>query len=314
MLLSVKGDVLSIELSRWNAGLLLKILFSTGIAGYLIVSGRLEMSRLLAIQSFSLLWLCVGLRALASMLPVLRWYVLARGMGAQLPFAQAMHIGVIGNFFGAVAPATLGQDGARLFYGRKLDLAGSPTLVCSILADRFTGLSALILLGAGFGGWYLWPQFDARWLVFGGGVAVAAAGLGILAWQGAAMLCARFPSAGTASDALRRVRHVPGKLLVAFFLSIAAHLAITAGYYYAFRAIGASPPPLAVLAISPLLTLLRSVAITPMGLGVMEWSADLLYAATGQHEGAEAVMLIRLVGLMFALVCGLLFFVPMEKK
>jgi dTDP-4-amino-4,6-dideoxygalactose transaminase len=36
--------------------------------------------------------------------------------------------------------------------------------------------------------------------------------------------------------------------------------------------------------------------------------------ATGQHEGAEAVMLIRLVGLMHALVCGLLFFVPMEKK
>lgn len=295
-----------------------KMLVAAAIVVWLIQSGRLDMHRLRGLTGGGVMAALVGFRVLASLLPVVRWQLIVRGQGYDFPLSQAVHIGLIGNFFNSVTPSTLGQDGARLLYGRQLQVAGNAALVYSIAADRLIGLAALAMLGILFGGLYHWqlPGGLSEWLVLGplaflGGVALCGAAV----FGGLAAVRGRLPGAAKAAlAAVDQLRSRPGLLLAAFLLSCGGHLAIMGSYYCAFATLGGTPPALAVLAISPALTLLRGLPLTPMSLGVMEWASELLYSLAGQKDGAEVVLVTRAVTLLFGLVCGLLYFVPVRSK
>ncbi len=296
----------------------LKLLLVLAILVWLLHSGQLDMARLKSVRAGPILAALVGFRVLAAVLPVIRWHLVVRGQGLAFPFWQAVHVGLIGTFFNAVTPATLGQDTARLFYGRKLSIGSNAALVGSILTDRFIGLAALAVLGIVFGGWYQWNSGIAmsRWLaiaplVFLGGLALCAGVAigGMSALRGRLFAPARRVLAAV-TDSSRR----PGLLTVAFLLSVAGHMAVIGGFYCAFVILGGSPPLLAVLAISPVITLLRGIPLTPMGLGLMEWASELLYSMADQSDGAEVVMLTRIVTVLFGLSCGVLLFIPMKLR
>lgn len=295
-----------------------KIMVTAAIVAWLIQSGRLDLNRLRSLTGGPVLAALFGFRVLASVLPIVRWQLLVRGQGYDFPLGQAMHIGLIGSFFNSVTPSTLGQDGARLFYGRQLQVAGNAALVCSIAADRLIGLAALAVLGVAFGGLYHGQLAGGRseWLALGplaflGGLALC----GAAAFGGLTAVRRRLPEAAKAAlAAVDQLRSRPGLLLAAFLLSCGGHLAIMGSYYCAFVTLGGTPPVLAVLAISPALTLLRGLPLTPMSLGVMEWASETLYSLAGQEDGAEVVLVTRAVTLLFGLVCGLLYFVPMRAK
>jgi uncharacterized membrane protein YbhN (UPF0104 family) len=295
-----------------------KLLVAFAIVTWLIQSGKLDMRRLKSLRNGPALAVLVGLRVLASLLPVVRWQLVVRGQGHDFPLQQAVHVGLIGNFFNSITPSTLGQDGARLYYGRQLHVANNAALVCSIAADRLIGLAALAMLGVVFGGLYHWHLAAgmSSWLavtplVFLSGLVVCTAA----AIGGLSALRGRLPeTAKLALSAIGQLKSRPGLLVAIVLLSLAGHLAIMGSYYCAFVTLGGSPPLLAVLAISPALTLLRGLPLTPMSLGVMEWASELLYSLAGQSDGAEVVLVTRAVTLLFGLVCGLLFFVPLESK
>ncbi len=294
-----------------------KALIAAAIVAWLLQSGKLDVSRLKELRNGPVLALLVGLRILAGVLPIVRWQLVVRGQGHEFPMRQAIHVGLIGNFFNSIAPSTLGQDVARVFYGRRLQVASNPALVCSVATDRLIGTVALAVLGVLFGGLYQWNAETAPpWLALAPLAFLAALVLtAAAAIRGLTFFRARLPApVNLALVAIDELKSRPGVLLATFALSLAGHLAVIGSYYCAFVTLGGSPPLLAVLAISPVLTLLRGLPLTPMSLGVMEWASELLFSMAGHGDGAEVVLLTRAVTVLFGLACGLLFLVPLQSE
>jgi uncharacterized protein (TIRG00374 family) len=114
--------------------------------------------------------------------------------------------------------------------------------------------------------------------------------------------------------ALSDYRRHPKALVIACALSAAAHMAAFAGFYFGFVSLGAAPPLLPVLALSPALVLLRGIPTTPLSLGVTDWFGEVLYAGMDLSDGAEVVMLTRLVTLGIHAACGIPFLFPVRTR
>jgi len=298
---------------------ILKLAVAGGILAWLIVSGQLNLSRLWDVHNRAALGALIGCRLVATTLPAVRWHRMARALRLELSLGRAIHIGLTGNFFGAVAPGMLGQDAARLVYGRTLQLAGGAKLVSTVLADRMVGVFTLAGLGVLLAGWRL---ADA------GTVPITRlAMLGVLAVLMAVLLAAALSRVdlaaarqriwrpiGELADAMVQYRHHPRTLAFAVALSVAGHMAGFAAFYFAFVSLGAAPTFLPVLALSPVLTLVRGIPTTPMGLGVADWFGEKLYSSIHLSDGAEVVMLTRLVTIGIAAACGVLLLVPVRRR
>jgi uncharacterized membrane protein YbhN (UPF0104 family) len=130
----------------WTAigSVALKLAVAAAILTWLLASGQLDISRIWAIRNGGALAALIACKLAATTLPAVRWYVMTRGLGLELSLPSAIHIGLIGNFLSTAAPGMLGQDGARLAYGRSLKLGSGARLVSTVLADRIAGLAALI--------------------------------------------------------------------------------------------------------------------------------------------------------------------------
>lgn len=296
----------------------LKLLLVLSILAWLLLSGRLDLARFRSLAASPALASLVVLRVVAALIPVFRWHFIANGLGLPFTLRQSAHIGLIGNFFNSVTPSTLGQDATRLLLGRKRQHGSEAALVSSIATDRLVGLAALALVGLCFGGAYQLTSTlpNARWLAlaplaFLCGLVLFA----MLTLGGLSLLRGRFLApARRILHAVDHARSHPRLLFFALLLSIAGHLTVLASYYVAFHCLGGNPPWLAVFAISPVIALLRGVPLTPMGLGIMEWSSELLYSLAGLRDGAEVVLLVRAVTLLFGLLCGALIFAPIESQ
>ncbi len=84
---------------------------------------------------------------------MLRWWLLLRGQGIELPFGHVAGSFLIGRFLGTFLPSTIGLDGYKLydaarFSGRSVEASGA-TLVEKVLG--FTGIFFTILVALPFG-------------------------------------------------------------------------------------------------------------------------------------------------------------------
>lgn len=238
----------------------LKLAAAAAILAWLTASGQLDLSRISTVPNGAALAAVIACQLVAITLPAVRWYVMARGMGLDLSLAQAIHIGLIGNFFSTAAPGMLGQDAARFAYGRSLKLGSGARLVSTLLADRVVGFATLLGLGIALAAWHLAATrvIPMERLVLLGALAVVllvgiAAALTRLDLHAARHSLWR-PIRAVAA-ALSDYRRNPKALVIACALSVAAHMAAFAGFYFGFVSLGAAPPLLPVLALSPALVL-----------------------------------------------------------
>lgn len=298
---------------------LLKLTIACSILWWLIGSGRLDLARLWSLQNGAALAAVIVCKLLSTTIPAVRWHVMTRALGLKISLARAIHIGLIGNFFNAALPGMLGQDAARFAYGRTNEPGREARLLSSMLADRFVGLAALIGLGVVLAPWSLasakWtsisrmalPALLTMLLVF---VVVAS-----LSRVDSSFLRRRlWGPMQSLGAALTEYGQHPGPLTVAIALSAAGHLANFAGFYFGFLTLGLNPALLPVLALSPLVTFVRGLPTTPMGLGIADWAGEALYASIHLADGAEVVMLNRIVTFGIAAACGFLFLVPMRRQ
>jgi uncharacterized membrane protein YbhN (UPF0104 family) len=56
-----------------------------------------------------------------------------------------------------------------------------------------------------------------------------------------------------------------------------------------------------------MLLIVRTISVTPMGLGITDGIAESLYGMMGISAGAETQMLIRIAAVLIFLLCGVAF-------
>jgi uncharacterized membrane protein YbhN (UPF0104 family) len=201
-----------------------------------------------------------------------------------------------------VLPASLSVDGARLLYGSRRNPGREADVAFSLLLDRGIGLAALLALAMAFGAMFL-----------GGGAAAALAGALVLAGTGVVWM-ARLPSVRRRFPSIANAMARPGLLVRPFGLSCLGHFSAMAGTWFAFHALGLPAPPLVVLAIDPIVIFARNLPVTPMGLGLSEMTAAMLYPIAGTAGGAEAAVVTRFAMVLLYLCCGSVFLFPLRRQ
>ncbi|MCW5976511.1 MAG: flippase-like domain-containing protein [Bryobacteraceae bacterium] len=297
----------------------LKCGLAAGLIWWLVASGRLQWQVLVGLQfgaAFAGLFAC---RLAVLVLPVVRWQRLVAALGLKLSLAQAVHIGLIGGFFGVFAPASIGQDSARLLYGTRENEGQAHEIVSSILADRLVGLASLALLAFFWGAVFMISQPDtaiARAIVAASLALLAVGATGTLAALGfprVVEFLRRWRPAQRVVAGVWAYRLRKRALLEALAISCASHSFVMAASWLAFVTLGVSAPFVAVGAITPLISISYGIPLTPMGLGVSDSVGDALYRLIGVAEGAEVSVVLRAVALLMSAACGAAFLLPVFR-
>ncbi len=80
------------------------------------------------------------------LLVTVRWHWISGFLGGALSFWRTLGIVEIGFFFNQALPATVGGDGARIFYAWKSGMPAERAFH-SVICDRLAGMAGLILAG-----------------------------------------------------------------------------------------------------------------------------------------------------------------------
>jgi uncharacterized membrane protein YbhN (UPF0104 family) len=294
---------------------LTKLALGLGVVAWLIFTGRLDLSLMLAPQGKDLFWLVLILVSLVVLIlmAALRWWVLSRVAEEGRDFGSCLRLTLIGAFFSTFLPGFTGGDIARLWYAVKERKGKRVEGVTVILFDRFLGLSAMFLLAA-VGILFLMdqpfgpPLLALLLMALAGCLAAYMFGERLLGLPGIRRLTGRLLGAETpgriaAAMQLYR-RHWPATLgMVAF--SLVAHLLQALTVLFAGRFLGDQSSVASYLVFVPLVLLAGSIPITPAGLGVTEGLGGMLWAAVGSTAGASIIFLFRLARTAMWLVMGL---------
>lgn len=290
---------------------LVKLLIAAGLVGWLVHSGKLDFSRLLTVQFGWGLALLVGCQALMLMLPLARWFVLARAHQLRLSFAQSLRIGLIGYFVSLFLPTSLGLDGLRMVYLCRYNKGREHAAVSTVVVDRVLGTFGLVVVGVVFGaalaaqsGNEVLTRITLFLAAMLGGAVGGLALLWTRAASGALRRLYRWKLAANFLEALAEYRRQPKAVAAALGLSWVGHLSSFTAAYLAFQAMGMTAPLLTVLAMMPLVNLSGIIPLTPLGLGVADSVAVALFSLAGVEKGgAEVTMLLRAATVMLS-VCG----------
>jgi len=213
----------------------------------------------------------------------IRWLLLLRAAGVDIPAASALRIFLTSSFLGSFLPAGIGADAARAYEVASRTSRGSQA-VASVGIDRVLGLVAIAILGvAGLAGWaqHVEPAMRARLTAL-----AALGGVATLAVFWADTLARRcVPARWHATkwgwrilrlgDAIGAYRQHPGVLLQVMALSIAVQLIRVFQGYGLGRGLGIQVDLAYYLVFMPvaMLVLLLPVSISGFGLpqAVIVW-------------------------------------------
>lgn len=249
----------------------------------------------------------------------LRWHFLARTFHLDLSFRQTLRISLIGYYAAILTPASLGLDGARLLLARQLRPKQGREIVASVLWDRVLGLWSLLIISAVGGAVLMILKTLAPYEIAQRAVSIAAIACGVLALLIGALVGNPQCSAALAGIPFLQKRfgavQPPPRAIfgLPLFLAFATHLCNLLATFCALRIFAPNVPLLLVLLVTPFLILSSLVPLTPLGLGVTDATASLLFATIGVGiGGAAATMLLRAFFVLLSLVCGLAWLWPID--
>ncbi|MDP2996348.1 MAG: lysylphosphatidylglycerol synthase transmembrane domain-containing protein [Bryobacterales bacterium] len=283
----------------WLTGLRWTV--AAGLVAWLIGSGRLDLTTLAGVRWGWALAGAVVCRIVCNLVPLVRWHWLARTQQLNLTLGTAVHVGAVGYFLSILLPASVGFDGVRLLYGSRLNSGRRKKVLLSIFMDRLIGLYALIFLAVLFGGAYLRQPVLISLVVVSAGTLAAV------------QIARRWGPIRRRVTGVTAYRPFGGVLWRAFVLSCFGHCSGIAGIYFWFRTLNVPAPALSVCAITPLVNLLQSISLTPMGLGVTDTASEVLFAMARVEGGAEVITLNRLLALLVSLACGIAILFPVSN-
>lgn len=257
-----------------------------------------------------------ALLLLAPVYPIqtLRWWLLMRCRGIEVPLSRAFRLVMVGCFFNYCMPGTTGGDVVKAWYAARRSDRRTDA-VMSVVFDRITGLLGLILL-AGLAGLTMLDDPIARrvtqyiWLGAGGIVLISACYFSrhLRKMFGLQYLLGKLNQEGLAGKIDQAaVAYGSHKVMVtvAIFISVPVHLLIAAATAVAGYALGISiveSPPALMLTVIPVLNLAGSVPLTYQGLGVMEYLGQQMLVRAEPNHIIGMLLLMRLGQIFYSML------------
>ena len=256
--------------------------------------------------------LTVIINALGVFLSVLKWRCLLRVQTIYEPLSRLHALYYMGFFFSNFLPSMVGGDLFRILKTSTQEQKHTQA-TSAVLAERTTGLAAMLLLAASAASLNLWRNVSVgmawlAWCVLG--VIVSS----LLAW----LLLARLertvsvmPKVWDHLGLLLRLRraltafyHSPGVLAKALLFSVVFHvLLVTNGYLFG-KSIGLNLDFISLAVIFPVAMLAGMIPVSLNGLGITEGA---LIVLLGQIEVVpEEALIIAVLSRFFVIVASVL--------
>lgn len=303
----------------------LKLGLAAALFAWLWRRGALDLGALRgALGRWDLLCAALGLGAVNLTASAVRWQLLLRGEGIDLPLSLAVRLTWIGHFWNMVFPGAVSGDAVKMYYVGAEVPARREEAWTTVLADRVIGLAALVALStlatlASLEQVLARPELRRTFVtmlallaVMAGGGAALALGVGRRTPL-ADGLRARLPFAQSARrgyHALLRLGRRPRVVLVAFTISFVAHGSAVFVAYLLGQAVGeASLAPRQYGVVVPVALFSNAIPITPGGIGVGEQVLGRLFAWSGglEAKGVAIMLLFRLQFFALAAVGAVLY-------
>ncbi|MFO7694367.1 MAG: lysylphosphatidylglycerol synthase transmembrane domain-containing protein [Vicinamibacterales bacterium] len=247
----------------------------------------------------------------------IRWLLLLRAAGVDLPAASTLRIFLTSSFVGSFLPAGVGADAARAYEVASRTSRGSQA-VASVGVDRVLGLVAIAIVGiAGLAGWSRHVDPDLRLRLMAAAALAGAATLAVF-WVDAvvrALLPARWRATRWGwriqrlGDAIGAYRQHPRVLLQVMALSIAVQFVRVLQAYGLGRGLGLEIGLPYYLVFMPVAMLLLLLPVSISGFGLPQAAIVWLLRPMGVPDaGALALStLIIVVGIIGNLPGALLY-------
>jgi uncharacterized membrane protein YbhN (UPF0104 family) len=221
-----------------------------------------------------------------------RWMVLLRALGIQVPLRRLVELYFVGTFFNAFLPSGFGGDVVRV-----LELtqdAHVAAAVGTVIVDRMTGILVLFAMALAVlpfsGGLLPAETISAIGLLAVGGLVAGGVVLhGGLLRRWGRLLPGRLSLTG--ENALARVYRAvtdcgPRAVAQALGVSVVFNLILVIYNYLIARAVGVDIAFTYFLVFVPVLSITLMVPISVGGLGVREGAAKVLFPLAGVDEAA----------------------------
>lgn len=303
----------------------LKVGLSAALLAWLFQKGGLDdepLKRALSQPLILGLVLLIGFVGIS--LSGLRWAILLRVEGIELPVLEVLRLNWIGHFWNMVIPGAVSGDAVKMYYVGKLAPGRREEAWTTVVADRVIGLAALVALStlATLSSLEeVWARTELRntFLTMLAVLAAFALGglvLGLGVGRGSA-LAERVRQRAPAADLLRRGYHVllrlgrrPRAVLVSFLISFVGHAMAVGNAFLLGRAAGEmAVSALNYFVLVPIALFSNALPITPGGVGVGEAVLGRLFAWSGGQEkdGVAVMLLIRLMFYVLATLGAVLY-------
>jgi glycosyltransferase 2 family protein len=273
----------------------LKVAVSLGLIVFLLT--RVDVAAVgAAVRSANYAYLAVALVLYAGAVTSggLKWYVLLRAQGIDIPFSALLAYTFEGVFFNNFLPANVGGDVMRGYgLARHTDRAAEAAV--SVVVDRVVGLIAFMT--AAFVSAVVVVFFTGQQQLMG---TVLASGLGMAALAGlfAAVLSRRVrawvehlfrnrwlarlqPVYRRLSDALSAYRFKFGRLVLAFGVSLGTLILSNFANYLVAEALGGGISLLHIFLFNPLIAFVLLIPVSVGGLGLNQGAFVFFYGLVG---------------------------------
>jgi uncharacterized protein (TIRG00374 family) len=300
--------------------LLIKVTFVVALLWILAQKGFLSLSETrLAFARLDLILPAIGLLLVTTLLGVSRWKLLLHAQGIELNWLRTLQLTMVGNFFNIALPGAVSGDFVKAWYiGREIP-GKRARAFGSILFDRVSGLSALVLVSATAFVFGVETYPTLRIFMFIAGVAV----IGFYAYlflvrenadpvlRALKNAEARYPKAGSfvrVYEGLRHYHNHRGTVLKVLALSIAVHLMVgLACRNFAYALGDHQLPLLAIYVVVPMGLLVTAIPILPAGVGTGHAAFLFLFKLLDSDQGANIFTLYALIMITLGCIGGLFY-------
>jgi hypothetical protein len=303
-----------------------KALVSLALLGYLLTRLNLDGLGAVFVRTVpGLFLLAVAFFALSNTLGALQWHLLLRVQRIPISFGRSLVFYLVGVFFNNVLLGNIGGDALRVYDIRRLSGHTSGGLAATAV-DRFLGLFSACTLAlsawtlmSGLGGVETVSVLLPVW----GGLLV---GMGVVFSQRLGDLAQlwgeRFLPASLVAPltSLRRsfgaFRQQPGRLFMAWCISIGVQFCRILVYWSAGMAVGMKAELIYFIAFQPVAAVIAALPISVGGLGVRENTLVSLFAHFGvANELSTAMSLLGYAaGIIASLAGGVAFVLRRVEK
>lgn len=274
---------------------LLKIVISLGLIVYLFT--RIDLAQVgQALRSANYWYLLpAGLLFLAAMSSSgLKWYVLLRAQGIDVPLRVVLGYTYVGFFFNNFLPANVGGDLMR-GYGLARYTEQAAEAAVSVVVDRIVGLMAFMSAAvvAALAAILIMDQQNLKQIEVAAilGLGIIAAGFAVILSRRVRALVERLfcwkllapfaPIYSRLSAAFNAYRHSYGPLGLAFCISVLTLALTNFTDYFIVQALGGGIPLIYIFLFNPIIAFVLLVPISVGGLGVTQAAYPFFYGLVG---------------------------------